>query len=677
MTRKPGDLPDAVVLQPGGVYRMNGGFSSRDGVCVNRHVKENPVTFQKYASILIAIAPATAALAEEGSEQIVVTANRAETPVSKVGLSVSVISADDIARLQTPGVTEVLRSVPGLTATRSGGIGTLSSVFVRGASSDHTVALIDGVKINDPSSTAGGFDFGRLITGNVERIEVVRGPQSVLWGSQAIGGVVNIITRRADGNEPSASIKGEAGYRDTADLVGNASVKAGPVSISGGASYMRTDGISAFSAARGGVERDGSRQYGANLNLGFAVSDALSLDLRGWYAHSRIEIDGFTPSFTFGDTDQYTRTREAIGYAGLNWNGLDGRWRNRIGYAITNVLRDDYNPTASPVHQGDSLGRNERIEVQSIFDITEGWSVVAGAEREWSRFRQTNDYGFGASTDKGRARLTSFYGQLTATPLAGLTVNAGARHDDHSSFGGHTTFAANAAYTPNAGKTVIRASYGEGFKAPSLYQLYSPYGNLGLNPESAKSWDIGVVQQALDGRAEIGLTWFRRASRNLIDFVSCFGSASPLCTGFNFGYYDNVRATLARGIEAEVKLRPVDGLVFTMNYTHVRAQDRSTDRDLLRRPRDKGYASLDYAWPFGLSTGASVSLLGDSADIDDFGARVENDGYAIADIRASYPIGEHVEIYGRIENLFDSRYETVFNYGQPGRSAYAGVRLKL
>lgn len=633
------------------------------------------MTFQKYASLLLTLVPAAPALADEGG-QIVVTANRAETPVSKVGLSVSVITADDITRLQTPGVTELLRTVPGLTGTRSGGIGTLSSVFVRGASSDHTVALIDGVKINDPSSTAGGFDFGRLMTGTIERVEVVRGPQSVLWGSQAIGGVVNIITRKAEGDTPSATLQGEAGSHETVDLVGNVAVKTGPFSISGGASYVRTDGISAFSAARGGREKDGTKQYGGNLNLGLAVTDALSLDLRGWYSHSRAEIDGNAPpTYNFGDTSQYIRTREAIGYAGVNWNGLDGRWRNRIGYALTNVLRDDYDPAATPVHQGDSLGRNERIEAQSGFDIAQGWAVVAGAEREWSRFVQVNDYGGGPTTDKGRATLTSFYGQLTATPLAGLTVNAGGRHDDHTDFGGHTTFAANAAYTPDAGDTVLRASYGEGFKAPSLYQLHSQSGNPALKPESAESWDVGIVHKALEGRAQIGLTWFRRTTRNLIDYVSCFGNASPLCTGFNFGYYDNVAKSVSRGVEAEMRLRPVDALTLAINYSYVKARDVRTRRDLPRRPRHKLYTSLDYRWPFGLSTGASIAHVGASYD-NALNTR-RNADYVLTDIRASYPIGDHAELYARIENLFDARYETVFNYGQPGRTASAGVRLKL
>ena len=199
-------------------------------------------------AVLLALASISCpVLAQE--DAIVVTASRTAMPVSQVGLSVSIIDQEELRRLQVVGVTEALRTVPGLATTRSGGTGTLSSVFIRGASSDHTAALIDGVKINDPSSTAGGFDFGRLLAGNIERIEVVRGPQSVLWGSQAIGGVVNMITRKPE-EEMQAQLQGEYGYRDTVELVGNAAASYGPVALSGGALYYRTDGISAFSAQR-------------------------------------------------------------------------------------------------------------------------------------------------------------------------------------------------------------------------------------------------------------------------------------------------------------------------------------------------------------------------------------------------------------------------------------------
>ncbi len=627
------------------------------------------------AAILPAITPG--ALWAQDQDAIIVTANRTATPVSKVGLSVSVIDAAMIERLQSPSVSELLRTVPGMAVTRSGGVGTLSSVFVRGASSEHTVALIDGVKINDPSSPAGGFDFGRLMSGNLDRIEVIRGPQSVLWGSQAIGGVVNMITRKPT-EQPSGAVQAEYGYRDTVDVVGNGAATFGPVALSAGASYYRTDGISAFSEARGGTERDGVEQYGANINATTTISESLSLDLRGWYSHSETDLDGYAPpTYAFGDTAAWNRTREAIGYAGLNWNGLDGRWRNRIGYSITSVRRDDYDPDALAEHQNDAFGRNQRAEFQSTFDIMDGWTLVAGAEREWSRFTITSDYGYGAATIGGRNHITSFYGQLMATPFAGLTTTFGVRHDDHSRFGGHTTFAANAAYTPNDGATIVRASYGEGFKAPSLYQLFSEYGNVALKPEKARSWDVGIVQNAFDGAAQIGVTWFRHKTRNLIDYVSCtgFGDPSPLCDYAFDGYYDNVERALARGIEAEIRLKPVEALLVNFNYSYVKSKDLTTDRDLARRPRHKAYASIDYRWPFGLSTGASVTHVGKSWD--SASGLNRNPDYVLTDIRASYPVTDRVELYGRIDNLFDSGYETVYGYGALGRAAYAGVRFKI
>ncbi|MGE4409147.1 MAG: TonB-dependent receptor plug domain-containing protein [Sphingobium sp.] len=628
------------------------------------------------AAMLCAVSIPAAAWAQD-SDDIIVTANRTATPISKVGLSVSVIDADDIARLQTPSVSELLRMVPGMAITRNGGMGTFSSVLVRGASSEHTVALIDGVKINDPSSPAGGFDFGRLMSGNLERIEVVRGPQSVLWGSQAIGGVVNIITRQP-AERPSGNVQAEYGYRDTVDLVGNGAATLGPVALSAGASYARTDGISAFSEQRGGRERDGTEQYGANVNARTTITDNLSLDLRGWYSHSDTDLDGFPPpTYAFGDTRGRNRTREAIGYAGVNWNGLDGRWRNRMAYSITSVRRDDYDPDALVEHQNDAFGRNQRAEFQSTFDIMSGWTLVTGAEREWSTFTIASDYGYGATTIGGKNRITSFYGQLMASPFAGLTTTVGLRHDDHSRFGGHMSFAANAAYTPNDGATILRASYGEGFKAPSLYQLFSEYGNGALKPETAKNWDVGIVQKALDDAVQVGVTWFRRKTRNLIDYVSCAGAGdpSPLCDYAFDGYYDNVDRALAKGLEAEIRLKPVEALLVNFNYSYVKSQDLTTDRDLARRPRHKAYAAIDYRWPFGLSTGASITHV--SASYDSASGANRNADYVLTDIRASYPVTDRVEVYGRIDNLFDQGYESVYGYGSLGRAAYAGIRFRL
>ncbi|MBC7504584.1 MAG: TonB-dependent receptor, partial [Sandarakinorhabdus sp.] len=448
-------------------------------------------------------------------DSIVVTANRAPQPLSRVGQSITVLDSAEIGRRQTATVTELLRTVPGVTIARNGGIGGTTGVFIRGADSDQTVALIDGVKINDPAAPGGGFNFGNLLTGNIDRIEVLRGPQSVLWGSQAIGGVVNMITR-APTDKLEANLRSEYGYRGTAQVVGNVSGKAGPLSASAGAGYFRTDGISAFSEARGGTERDGYENFGANAKLNLALTDAISIDARGWYADGTADIDGFAPpNFAFGDTLETTKTREIVGYTGLNAAFFDGRFRNRLGFALTRIRRRNDDGSFA-TFAGD--GRNERFEYQGIFALRDGWQATAGVERETSRYTTSS---FGGAQQHARARIDSVYGQLVATPAPGFTVTGGVRHDDHDRFGGATTFGGSGVWTPGDTGTVLRASYAEGFKAPSLYQLQGDYGNQLLRPETSKGWDAGITQQLLNGAFTASATWFQRTSTNLIDFISC------------------------------------------------------------------------------------------------------------------------------------------------------------
>jgi vitamin B12 transporter len=256
--------------------------------------------------------------AEPDREIIVTAANRTETSLDKVGQSVSVVELAEIERRQTQNVADILRTLPGVTIARNGSIGGNTSVFIRGAESDQTVALIDGIKLNDPSSPGGGFNFGNLMTGNIERIEVLRGSQSVLWGSQAIAGIVNMVTRQPT-EELQVNARGEYGFRDTVNLVANASGKAGPLSASVGGGWFRSDGISNFAESRGGRERDPYENIGANANFNLAITDAVSLDARGWYSRGTFNIDGFpAPRFAFADVNEESVTRELVGYTGLN-----------------------------------------------------------------------------------------------------------------------------------------------------------------------------------------------------------------------------------------------------------------------------------------------------------------------------------------------------------------------
>ena len=388
---------------------------------------------------------------------------------------------------------------------------------------------------------------------------------------------------------------------------------------------------------------------------------------------AKSELTDLRRTFAFGDTRETAETEELVGYAGLNAAFLDGRFRNRIAYAYTDTTRENLDVSgATPVQTFDAKGKNERLEYQGNFEIATGYGLTFGAETEKSSFRTAS---FGGPVSRADARINSFYGQLSATPVDGLTLTAGARRDDHDTFGGKTTFAANGVFSPNSGATTVRGSYGEGFKTPSLFQLFSDFGNTTLRPESSKGWDAGITQKLLDGAIEVGATWFHRNASNQIVFISCATPLTGICVGRPFGTYDNVARARAKGLEFGLTLKPVEALTVQANYSWIDAENRANGLKLARRPSQSVNASVDYRWAFGLETGATVTHVGDSFDNASNTRRL--DGYVLVDLRASYPITQAVSLYGRIENLFNEEYETIFRYGTPRRAAYAGVRLSF
>ena len=609
--------------------------------------------------------------------EVVVTATRTEQPVDRIGQSVTVLTDEALTRRQSNTVSDALRSVPGLSVTRNGGVGQTTSVFIRGADSEQTVVLIDGVKLNDQASPGGAFDFSNLLTSNIERIEVVRGSQSVLWGSQAIGGVVNIITRQASDEAFAFSGDAEYGANKSARLAGNAvgNLKTSLATIAAdlGANYFDTDGVSAFNRQRGGSERDGYRNYGGHAKLKATFNDSVSLDLRTRYADGKSDYDGFAPpDFNFGDTREYGRTREFVGYVGLNLSLFDARLHNRLAYSQTSINRDNFDPDGFFKHSFEAKGINERIEYQGVFEIVEQWQTIFGVETEKARSRTE---GFGGPVARTDSRMNSVYAQLSGNPIAGLTATLGVRHDDHDRFGGETTLAATAVYTPNEGTTTLRASYGEGFKAPSLFQLFSDFGNEEVTPETSDSWDVGITQRLFDGALTVGAIWFQRDTQDQIDFVSCFGDSSSKCIDRPFGTYDNIRDSSARGAELTLAWQALDALDLTANYTWLDAQNDETNNELARRPQNTINASVDYRWSFGLITGLTLTRVGSSFDNAANTRRL--DGYSLVDLHASFPISEQFEVFGRVENLLDDHYETAFQYGTPRRGAFVGVRLRL
>ncbi|TCP90003.1 vitamin B12 transporter [Sphingomonas sp. PP-CE-1A-559] len=629
----------------------------------------------KFFLLLSAAAIASPAYAQDipdaDAPEIVVTATRAAQPLSEIGQAVTVIDRAEIERRQTTIVSDLLATTPGVTVTRNGTVGALTSVRIRGAEADQTLVVIDGVRVNDPSSTGGGFNFGNLLSSSVERIEVLRGPNSVPWGSQAIGGVVNIITA-APTEGVQARANAEYGYADSVFASAGVSGKSGPVSGSLTGGYLRTDGIS---SAASGTERDGYRQYGATGRVGVEFAPGIGLDLRGYFADSKVDIDdGFDPkTFVVADSLAYGTTQELYGYAGLHANLADGRFNNRVAFTIADINRDNYaQPGGDVTFLG--RGRSERYEYQGDFRPLDQVRVVAGVERENSRFNDGSTF--------AHTGITSVYGQLIVKPLNVLTVTGGVRNDDHDDFGSHTTFGANAALALRTG-TTVRASYGEGFKAPTLYQLFSEYGNGFLAPETARNFDIGVEQAFLGNRARVGVTYFSRRTRNQIDFRDCspteLETPNSICANRPFGVYDNVARAEADGVEFTLALRPVDALTLTANYSYIDTENRSIGNnfgnDLARRPKHTASVDADYRFAFGLSVGGTVTMVGGS--FDDAANTTRLDGYALAGVRAELPIDERFAVYGRVDNLTDSRYETIAGYGNYGRAAYGGVRLRL
>ena len=604
-------------------------------------------------------------------DDVVVTANRSAQSADRVGQSVTVLTTADIQSSQTVVVSDILARTPGVTVSRNGGVGSVTAVRIRGAESDQTVAVVDGVKLNDPSGTGGGYNFGNLLIGDVARIEVLRGAQSTLWGSQAIGGVVNIVT--AEPTRPfQASLDAEAGSRGTTYLRGSVGGAGERATWRLGASRYQTDGFSAFAR---GTENDGYENFGLSGRANIRIVEGVSVDLRAVYSDGDVDVDGFpAPLFAFGDTRETSSTKELVTYAGLNFDLFDGRLSNRVAYGYT---RTDRQNQAGSAVTFEAEGLNRRYEYQGVFDVREGWTATFGAEHE--------DSEFSAAPDAAEVGLDGVYAQLQAEVVDGLTLTGGVRRDEHDTFGGKTLGQAAVAWALNDGSTVLRASFGQGFKAPSLYQLYSQYGNLALLPEEANGWDAGVEHHLLDGALILSATYFSRETTNQIDFVSCSGTATPatapLCfkNGVRrFGYYSNIALTEADGVELAADYE-IGSFRVNANYTRTNTENRTPGanlgRQLARRPDEAANLTVGYVWPFGLSTSVAVHHVGDSFDNASNATRL--DAYTLVDLRASYPINETLELYGRVENVGDEVYETTRNYGVAGRGTFVGVRARF
>ncbi len=611
---------------------------------------------------------------------IVVTALRTPVPIDKVSSSVTVLDRQAIEQAQPVALTDVLERTPGITINRNGGYGEVTGLSIRGAGTDQTVVVIDGMRVSDPTAPAGNFDFSQLFADDIARVEILRGAQSILWGSDAIGGVINVVTvTPTKPLEEDFSV--EAGSHRTVDAHAGIGGTSSLVDWRISGSAFTTDGIPTLA---GSTVANGYTRKAASATATLHLARNVSLDLRGYWDEGRNSYsDTFSlyPSTAIYPND-YATTKQWTAYAGLNVALLDGRWKNRLAVLQNQTDSENYTPIDSPALQFVGHGRVRRYEYQGSIDLARQVQIVFGAERKEERMETGSPFDAVMPFDLAphRADTNSVYAQARVEPAKGLTLNGGVRYDHHSVYGGHTVFSAGGDYTPDGGTTLIRANYDQGFKAPSLYQLYSDYGNTTLKPETAKGWEVGL-ERHFGKVLSASATWFERSSKNLIDFAYCpyplpATGAQAACYINFYGYYANVDRAKAKGLELAATAR-FGRLYADGNYSFVSSEDRTAGsftygQQLPRVPRHLANAELGYDWPGGVNT--SVAVRTASSETNDDFSSLTLGAYAVVDLRAEWKLLPGLTLFGRVENVGDKYYQTAYGYNSLRRTGYVGIR---
>jgi vitamin B12 transporter len=611
-------------------------------------------------------ASAAYAAAEVATDEVVVTATRIPTPESQVASSITIITAGEIEARQLQTLPDVLKDVPGLNVVRSGGPGGQTSVFMRGTNSDHTKVFVDGIDVNDPSSPTASFDFGLFLAQDIAKVEVLRGPQSGLYGSDAIGGVINIITKSGSG-PASVVARVEGGSFDTFNQSAALGGSADGFHYTANIEHFHSGAtpVTPLDLLAPGEKRidDYYDNLTASTKLGLNVSDVFDLGLVGRYTDTHLRNTGEnfatfpgTPDST--QSTDHTRQYYTRGTAHLAL--FDGHFEQTLGVAYSNLNSSATSPDGPP---SDYSGTRLKLDWQGNVKLGSDEILILGAEHQKDEI--TNPISAGTAIDAGYAELQSaFAGDFFNT----LSV----RYDDNDRFGSKVTYRLAPAYLIGATGTKLKASVGSGFKAPTLSEMFQNFpdfgffGNPNLRPESSVGYDFGFEQRLADS-VQFGVTYYRNNIKNLIADNAAFTS------------YANVGRAVTDGVESFVAYQPMQALELRADYTFTQAYDDILHEVLLRRPKHK--ASVTAAWrpTAKLSVSPSVLYVGSWIDGNrDFSIpRLTARGYIIADVAANYDLTDRLSIFGRVDNLFGRHYEEPVGFLQPSRGAYAGVKAKF
>jgi vitamin B12 transporter len=602
---------------------------------------------------------------------MVVSPTAIPTPSSELGSDVTVITAEDIARNQWRALPDALRAVPGLVVEQSGGPGAVASVFIRGANANHTKVLIDGVDVTDPSSPNGAFDFSQVLISDVARIEVLRGPQSGLYGSDAIGGVILIETKKGKG-APHVALSAEGGsfgtFNQTAGISG------------GGPTYNYAFNVQHFHAQETDATPTGLLLPGVPVHddqydnltlstrLGADFSPLFGVGLIARYTDSTLKFQGADDlTETPAAANSIQTERQLYTRGDVRVTLFDGAFDNHIGVAYTDDHQHEFDPTApefgdNPVT--DTIGQRVKEDWKGVYTLAPDEKLLLGADAEQDSMIASPITA--ANGDQGG--FVEWQGRLVGQ----LFGQASVRYDHNDAFGSAMTWHVGPSYTIPGWGTQLKASAGTGFKAPTLNQLFVSFpafgfsANPNLLPERSFGYDAGFEQPVWHNRLRFGATYFHNDIRDLIDYNDTFTSLI------------NVGHATTRGAETFATFAVTPTLDLRADYTYTLAMDDDTGMALIRRPKHK--ASLTASWrPMARVTLAMTGIyVGRREDINYSGsAPALVDPYYLLNLDGSYQLTKSVQMFARVENLLNEHYQDISGFLRPGLGVFAGLRVSF
>ena len=578
-------------------------------------------------------------------ENIIIRSTRIPAGAKDIGSSLYIINEDQIKARGFKDAIDAISSAPGVTSKQSGSFGGVGTIRIRGASSSQTLVLVDGVPVNDASSPGGGYNFEYLNTSNIQSIEVLKGSQSTLWGSDAIGGVVNIYTKQSESTSFGASAE-----------IGSFGLKRGSTDINFAGSNSRfristsktsIDGISKADEKDGNSEDDGfeSESYSVNGSI-----DLNSLTLKGSlsYMESQVEYDSYGFVTGVQDGDEKSNTDEFIGSISANFDLFDSKLQNSIFISQSDINRDYYSKGSFSFG---AEGKRELIRYQGNIEVNEFNKIAFGLESEESKVDADN------STIDGSFLLYEF------KPNSKIIISSGIRNDDHEGFGSKTTRRISVTIKP-FDNLIIRSSWGEGFKVPTIFQsTYFCCGatsaNSAIRPETSTSYDFGFELFFNEMKSNLSITYFDQDINDQINF------------SFGLGGYENIDKVNSKGFEIALDYQISKLMSLYLNYSYIDSVD-GNGSSLFYVAKDSGEAGLIYE--SNNSYSGSIIARYNGSESSSYG---KIDSWIRFDINGSYRLSSTNELYFRIENLLDEEYQQIFGYGTPERSGFIGLRVKF